>query len=308
MAAPPRAADRVHRVCAWGGASPAHSIRAGEDEQGDSGVDAERCVGTCVCVCVGGGGGDEGIGECAALWRCSRDARCRTGWPSTVSRQSARRVLLPTPPNHTLAHPLPLPGPVSAKPRFLSGRTAVVWARDYSAEDQAACDCDALQRALRAMPGAQRMVVRQGAGVRARLPAEDPHPPIHSHTHTHTHTHTHEHPCAQSPVTTPQGQSCLSARTYSTCPLHTHPMSSRTYTRAGGAHDPGRRHQQCVRGSGAACGRGHVCGVRRRGAGGAGDSRGWCSGEGADGARSVCAAWRSGGQQRQQQQQQQQQQ
>ncbi|KAK2076604.1 hypothetical protein QBZ16_005364 [Prototheca wickerhamii] len=47
----------------------------------------------------------------------------------------------------------------AAPPRFLLGRKAVVWARDYSAEDPAACDCTALGAALRALPGARRMVV-----------------------------------------------------------------------------------------------------------------------------------------------------
>ena len=47
----------------------------------------------------------------------------------------------------------------AAPPRFLLGRKAVVWARDYSAEDPTACDCAALGAALRALPGARRMVV-----------------------------------------------------------------------------------------------------------------------------------------------------
>jgi hypothetical protein len=49
--------------------------------------------------------------------------------------------------------------PPAPKPRFLSGRAAVVWARDYSAEDAARCDCAALGEALAGMPGAARMVV-----------------------------------------------------------------------------------------------------------------------------------------------------
>lgn len=44
-------------------------------------------------------------------------------------------------------------------PRFLNGRDAVVWARDYSAEDPGRCDCDALQEALGMIQGANRMVV-----------------------------------------------------------------------------------------------------------------------------------------------------
>lgn len=52
-----------------------------------------------------------------------------------------------------------LNGPVKAKPSFLLGRNAVVWARDYSHEDETKCDCDSLQRALAAVPGARRMVV-----------------------------------------------------------------------------------------------------------------------------------------------------
>lgn len=44
-------------------------------------------------------------------------------------------------------------------PRFLNGSDAVVWARDYSAEDSSKCDCEALQEALSIVPGAERMVV-----------------------------------------------------------------------------------------------------------------------------------------------------
>lgn len=44
-------------------------------------------------------------------------------------------------------------------PRFLSGRKAVVWARDYSHENEEYCDCDALKDALSKVPGAKRMVV-----------------------------------------------------------------------------------------------------------------------------------------------------
>lgn len=54
------------------------------------------------------------------------------------------------------------------KPSFLSGRSAVVWSRHYSAEDAARCDCDLLAEALRRVPGAQRMVVGhtiQGRGI-----------------------------------------------------------------------------------------------------------------------------------------------
>jgi len=50
-------------------------------------------------------------------------------------------------------------GPIKAKPRFLSGRDALVWARDYSHEDASRCDCDALQKALAGVPGAERVVV-----------------------------------------------------------------------------------------------------------------------------------------------------
>ncbi|KAK9819805.1 hypothetical protein WJX72_002638 [[Myrmecia] bisecta] len=44
-------------------------------------------------------------------------------------------------------------------PRFLSGRQAIVWSRDYSTEDTSRVDCEALQRALSMIPGAKRMVV-----------------------------------------------------------------------------------------------------------------------------------------------------
>lgn len=52
-----------------------------------------------------------------------------------------------------------LHGPPSAKPRFLSGRDAVVWSRQYSTEDASRCNCEALTQALAGMPGAARMVV-----------------------------------------------------------------------------------------------------------------------------------------------------
>ena len=43
-------------------------------------------------------------------------------------------------------------------PGFLNGRQAVVWARDYSAENEERCDCVMLQTALSMVPGAKRMV------------------------------------------------------------------------------------------------------------------------------------------------------
>lgn len=44
-------------------------------------------------------------------------------------------------------------------PPFLSGRSGVVWSRDYSNEDEQYCRCDKLKEALAAIPGAERMVV-----------------------------------------------------------------------------------------------------------------------------------------------------
>ncbi|KIZ05887.1 Uncharacterized protein MNEG_2066 [Monoraphidium neglectum] len=44
-------------------------------------------------------------------------------------------------------------------PAFLRGAHAVVWARDYSARDEARCDCEMLSSVLEAVPGAKRMVV-----------------------------------------------------------------------------------------------------------------------------------------------------
>lgn len=43
-------------------------------------------------------------------------------------------------------------------PGFLNGRQAVVWARNYSAENEERCDCNMLQSALSMVPGAKRMV------------------------------------------------------------------------------------------------------------------------------------------------------
>ena len=44
------------------------------------------------------------------------------------------------------------------EPAFLGGRSAVVWAREYSTEDARRCDCNALQEALNKIPGSKRMV------------------------------------------------------------------------------------------------------------------------------------------------------
>ena len=52
-----------------------------------------------------------------------------------------------------------LRGSLKDMPRFLSGRRAVVWARDYSHENEEYCDCDALKEALSKISGAKRMVV-----------------------------------------------------------------------------------------------------------------------------------------------------
>ena len=61
-----------------------------------------------------------------------------------------------------------LHGEIKDKPPFLSGRRAVVWARDYSHENEEYCDCDSLRDALAKVPGAKRMVVGhtiQGVGI-----------------------------------------------------------------------------------------------------------------------------------------------
>lgn len=50
-------------------------------------------------------------------------------------------------------------GGIQDKPAFLSGREAVVWARDYSHENEEYCDCAALRETLSKIPGAKRMVV-----------------------------------------------------------------------------------------------------------------------------------------------------
>ena len=50
-------------------------------------------------------------------------------------------------------------GGIQDKPAFLSGREAVVWARDYSHENEEYCDCAALRETLWKIPGAKRMVV-----------------------------------------------------------------------------------------------------------------------------------------------------
>ena len=55
-------------------------------------------------------------------------------------------------------------------PDFLGGRSAVVWAREYSTEDAHKCDCNALRTALSMIPGAKRMV--GGACGMCMLPLE----------------------------------------------------------------------------------------------------------------------------------------
>ncbi|KAG1672129.1 hypothetical protein FOA52_001717 [Chlamydomonas sp. UWO 241] len=52
-----------------------------------------------------------------------------------------------------------LEGQALQPPNFLRGSTAIVWARDYSAEDEGRCDCDKLKQVLKSVPGAQRMIV-----------------------------------------------------------------------------------------------------------------------------------------------------
>lgn len=47
-------------------------------------------------------------------------------------------------------------GSIRDKPFFLSGREAVVWARDYSHENEEYCDCAALRETLSKIPGAKR--------------------------------------------------------------------------------------------------------------------------------------------------------
>lgn len=59
-------------------------------------------------------------------------------------------------------------GETHRMPSFLSGRQAIVWAREYSAEDRQRCECDVLEQALAKLPGAERMVVGhtiQDAGI-----------------------------------------------------------------------------------------------------------------------------------------------
>jgi hypothetical protein len=68
------------------------------------------------------------------------------------------------PPQQPPPQPPPAPG-------FLRGASAIVWAREYSARDEARCDCDKLEAVLGAMAGAKRMVVsggRAGWGWRLR--------------------------------------------------------------------------------------------------------------------------------------------
>jgi hypothetical protein len=54
-------------------------------------------------------------------------------------------------------------------PGFLGGRHAVVWTRDYSAESEGRCDCEALEQALAMIPGARRMVVGHTIQVRRSI-------------------------------------------------------------------------------------------------------------------------------------------
>ncbi|KAF5832188.1 Metallo-dependent phosphatase-like protein [Dunaliella salina] len=55
-------------------------------------------------------------------------------------------------------------------PSFLRGASAIVWARDYSAEQEAHCECEKLKQVLESLPGASRMVMGhtiQGQGINA---------------------------------------------------------------------------------------------------------------------------------------------
>ncbi len=66
------------------------------------------------------------------------------------------------------------------EPAFLGGRSAVVWAREYSTEDARRCDCNALQEALGKIPGSKRMV-----NWLSNLPQA--HKLLHTNSCTHTH-------------------------------------------------------------------------------------------------------------------------
>ncbi|GAX77633.1 hypothetical protein CEUSTIGMA_g5076.t1 [Chlamydomonas eustigma] len=52
-----------------------------------------------------------------------------------------------------------LRGSAMKSPSFLRGSTAIVWARDFSAEEESHCDCIKLKQVLESIPGAKRMVV-----------------------------------------------------------------------------------------------------------------------------------------------------
>ncbi len=68
---------------------------------------------------------------------------------------------LPRPPSSTPQEWM-LSGQAERKPKFLSGRSAVVWSRHYSAHDNDRCDCEQLAEVLGRIPGAQRMVRGRG--------------------------------------------------------------------------------------------------------------------------------------------------
>ena len=50
-------------------------------------------------------------------------------------------------------------GEVPKPPPYLTGRNAIVWARQYSREDQDDCECETLKEVLARLPGAERMIV-----------------------------------------------------------------------------------------------------------------------------------------------------
>ena len=53
-----------------------------------------------------------------------------------------------------------------SQPPFLAYRDSPVWTRKYSERDEGRCSCEDLQKALAAMPGAERMVVGHTIQVR----------------------------------------------------------------------------------------------------------------------------------------------
>ena len=137
-AQPSGAASGQYRVCPWRCAAPPRGLWAGPHQSGDTGG-----------LRFGWGRGRRGCGGTRGASALGKP-RCRAGAGAAAPHARPCR-----PAQEWIA----VGGGSDAKPKFLSGRSAVVWSRHYSAAAGDRCDCGQLAEVLGRLPGAARMVV-----------------------------------------------------------------------------------------------------------------------------------------------------